>query len=196
VLACSSDRIGALVQGGGRTERKLGDEAALPVERKVALAHFVVRPEGLPQALDDVALFLGNRMGPLVLTVLPARKLRGETSGERLLTVARIADAGFSDEVSLVSSIRAALEPVLPFFDRHVVHQAGDPNPAQPHLILLAQENAESVGLRPISEASERLLFASGATYPGFGLEGQLLAARAASGQALALSGRKTVSAT
>ncbi|HET9754183.1 MAG TPA: hypothetical protein VFP52_14515 [Myxococcales bacterium] len=196
VLACSSDRIGALVQGGGRTERKVSDEAALPVERKVALAHFVVRPEGLPQALDDVALLLGNRMGPLVITTLPARKLRGETSGERLLTVARIADAGFSDEVSLVSSSRAALENVLPFFERHVVHQAGDPNPAQPHLILRAPENAEAVGLRPVSEASERLLFASGATYPGFGIEGQLLAARAASAQALALTGRKTVSAT
>ncbi len=196
VLACSSDRIGALVQGGGRTERKVGEEAALPVERKVALAHFVIRPEGLPQALDEVALLVGNRLGPLVLAVLPARKVRGETAGERLLSVARIVDAGFSDEVSLVGSIRAALEPVLPFFDRHVVHQAGDPNPAQPHLILRAQEDAESVGLRPISEASERLLFASGATYPGFGLEGQLLAARAAAVQALALSGRKTVSAT
>jgi hypothetical protein len=196
VLACSSDRIGALVQGGGRTERKVSDEVALPVERKVALAHFVVRPEGLPQALDDVALLLGNRMGPLVLTALPARKLRGETSGERLLTVARIVDAGFSDEVSLISSTRAALEPLLPFFERHVVHQAGDPNPAQPHLILRPPENAEAVGLRPISEASERLLFTSAATYPGFGLEGQLLAARAASAQALALTGRKTVSAT
>jgi len=196
VLACSSDRIGALLQGGGRTERKVSEEAALPVERKVVLAHFVVRPEGLPQALDDVALLLGNRMGPLVLAVLPARKLRGETSGERLLSVARIADAGFSDEASLASSIRAALEPVLPFFDRHVVHQAADANPAQPHLILRVAENAEAVGLRPISEASERLLFASAATYPGFGLEGQLLAARAASVQALALSGRKTVSAT
>jgi hypothetical protein len=39
-------------------------------------------------------------------------------------------------------------------------------------------------------------VFASAATYPGFGLEGQILAARAAAGRALALSGRKTVSAT
>ena len=133
-------------------------------------------------------------MGPLMLSSLPARKLRGETAGERLLTVARISDAGFSDEVALLSSIRAALEPVLPFFDGHLVYQAGDVNPAQPHLILRAQDDL--MGLRPVSEASERILFASAATYPGFGLEGQILAARAASAQALALSGRKSVSAT
>lgn len=196
VLACSSERIAALTQGGGRVERKLAEEAALPVERKIALAHFVVRPEGLPLALDEVGLLLGNKIGPLMFSALPARKARGETAGERLLTVARVADAGFSDEQSLLASLRAALEPVLPFFDRHVVHQSGDVNPAQPHLILRAQEDGDTIGLRPVSDASERILFASAATYPGFGLEGQLLAARAASGQALALSGRKTVSAT
>ena len=196
VLACSSDRIGALVQGGGRTERKVGEEAALPVERKVALAHFVIRPEGLPQALDEVALLVGNRLGPLVLAVLPARKVRGETAGERLLSVARIVDAGFSDEVSPVGSIRAALEPGAPLLRpaRGPPGRRPEPCPAALHP---ARPGKRGVGgLRPISEASERLLFASGATYPGFGLEGQLLAARAASVQALALSGRKTVSAT
>jgi hypothetical protein len=85
---------------------------------------------------------------------------------------------------------------VLPFFDRHVVHQGADLNPAQPHLILAPHEDAEPIGLRPLSDAHERVLFASCATYPGFGLEGQILAARAAAGQALQLSGRKSVSAT
>lgn len=194
VLACSAERIAALVQEGGRVERKVAEEAALPVERKVTLAHYIVRPEGLPQALDEVALLLGHRMGPLMISALPARKLRGETQGEKLLTVARVSDAGFSDETALLSSIRGALEPVLPFFDRHVVHQSADVSPGQPHLILRAQDDL--TGLRPQSEASERILFASSATYPGFGLEGQILAARAATAQALALSGRKSVSAT
>ena len=195
VLACGADRIAALLQGGGRLERKVAEEAALPVSRKVTLAHFVVRAEGLPLALEEAALLLGNTMGPLVISSLPARRAKGDGLGERLLTVARVSDAGFSDEQGLLASVRAALEPVLPFFDRHLVHQAADLNPLQAHPILRAHDDAEPIGLRPISAAHDRVLFASAATYPGFGLEGQILAARAARDQALALSGRKSVSA-
>ena len=196
VLACGSEHIAALVQGGGRIERKVAEEAALPVERKVTLAHYVVRPEGLPLALEEAALHLGNVMGPLLLSSLPARKARGEATSERLLTVARVSDAGFSDAEGLLQMVKAALEPVLPFFDRHIVHQSADLNPVQSHPLLRPHEDAHPIGLRPISDAHERILFASAACYPGFGLEGQILAARAAAGQALALSGRKTVSAT
>ena len=196
VLACSAERIAAMVQEGGRVERKIAEEAALPVERKITLAHFVVRAEGLPQALEDAALLLGNAMGPLLLTTLPARRARGEGPGEKLLTVARVSDAGFSDADGLLATVRATLEPIFPFFDRHLVHQTADVNPAQPHPILRAPEGNDPIGLRPISDASEHVLFASASTYPGFGLEGQILAGRAAAGQALALSGRKTVSAT
>jgi phytoene dehydrogenase-like protein len=196
VLACSAERIAALLQGGDRAARKIADEAALPVERKVTLAHFVVRPEGLPQALEDAALVLGNAMGPLLLSALPARRARGDSAGEKLLTVARVSDAGFADEKGLLASIRAVLEPIFPFFDRHVVHQSADVNPAQAHPILRIPEEGEAPGLRPISAVDEHVTFACAATYPGFGLEGQILAARAAAGQALALSGRKTVSAT
>ena len=195
VLACGADRIAALLQGGGRLERKVAEEAALPVSRKVTLAHYVVRAEGLPLALEEAALLLGNTMGPLVISSLPARRAKGDGLGERLLTVARVSDAGFSDEQGLLASVRAALEPVLPFFDRHLVHQAADLNPLQAHPILRAHDDAEPIGLRPISAAHDRVLFASAATYPGFGLEGQILAARAARDQALALSGRKSVSA-
>ncbi len=196
VLACGPERIGALVQGGGRVERKIAEEAALPVQRKVTLANFVVRPEGLPLALEESALFLGHAMGPLSIATLPARRAKGEATAERLLTVARISDAAFSDAEGLLASIKAALEQVLPFFERHIVHQAADLSPLQPHSILRGHEDAEAIGLRPISEAHERVLFASSATYPGFGIEGQILAARAAADQALSLSGRKSVSAT
>jgi hypothetical protein len=196
VLACSAEKIAAMVQGGARIERKIADEAALPVERKVTLAHYVVRPEGLPQALEDAALLLGHPMGPLLLSALPARRARGDGGGEKLLTVARVSDASYADADGLLESTRAALEPILPFFDRHVVHQASDVSPLQAHLILRVPDDGELVGLRPVSAADDHVVFASAATYPGFGLEGQFLAARAAAGQALALSGRKTVSAT
>lgn len=196
VLACGAERVGALVQGGGRTERKLAEEAALPVARKVTLAHYVVRGEGLPLALEEAALLLGHAMGPLVISALPARRAKGDAGGERLLTVARVSDAGFSDEQGLLTSIKSALEPVLPFFDRHIVHESADLNPPQSHPILRPHDDAEPIGLRPLSDAHDRVLFASAATYPGFGLEGQILAARAAAGQALVLSGRKSVSAT
>jgi hypothetical protein len=195
VLACGADRIAALAQGGGRIERKMAEEAALPVARKVTLAHYVVRAEGLPLALEEAALLLGHAMGPLLISALPARRARGDAQGERLLTVARVSDAGFSDEQGLLASVRAALEPVLPFFDRHIVIQSADLNPSHGHPILRPHEDAEPIGLRPLSDSHERVLFASAATYPGFGLEGQILAARAVAEQALALSGRKSVSA-
>ncbi len=195
VLACGGERIAALAQGGGRSERKLAEEAALPVARKVTLAHYVVRAEGLPLALEEAALLLGHPMGPLVISTLPARRVRGEPDGERLLTVARVSDAGFSDGPGLLASVKGALEAVLPFFDRHIVHQSADLNPAPGHPILRPHDDAEAIGLRPLSDAHERALFASAATYPGFGLEGQIVAARAAAGQALLLSGRKSVSA-
>ncbi len=197
ILACSAPAIAALCAGGGRAERKIADESALDVARKIVLAQFVVHGDGLPLALEEAALLLHHSMGPLVISTLPARRARGETSGERLLTVARVTDAAYADGTALLDSVRAALEPVLPFFDRHIVHQAADLSPALAHPILKPNaETAEPVGLRPISESSERVLFASASVYPGFGLEGQVLAARAAAEQALALSGRKPVSAT
>lgn len=196
ILACGAERIGALVQDAGRVERSLAVEASLSVQRKVTLAHYVVHPEGLPLALDEAALLLGHAMGPLLLSNMPARRAKGEPPTERCLTVARISDAGFSDQQGLLASIRAALEPILPFFDRHIVHQSADLDPLQPHTVLRSQDDVEPIGLRPFSEAHERVLFASSATYPGFGLEGQMLAARAVAEQAHAISGRKSVSAT
>jgi phytoene dehydrogenase-like protein len=196
VLACGAERIGALVQSGGRVERKVAEEAALPVDRKISLAHFVVRAEGLPLALEEAALLLGPPPAPLLISTQPARRVRGETAGERLLTVARISDAGFSDAEGFLKTVRAALEPVLPFFDRHIVHQSADLNPVHGHPLLRPHDDAEPIGLRPLSAAHERVFFASASTYPGFGLEGQILAARAAADQALAVSGRKSVSAT
>ena len=198
ILACSAQQIAALCAGGGRAEQRVADEAApLVVTRKLVLAHYVVRADGLPLALEDAALLLHHSMGPLLISALPARRVRGETSGERLLTVARVTDASYSDEGSLLDSVRAALEPVLPFFERHIVHQAADLLPTLAHSILKPDaERAEPIGLRPISEWSDRVLFASALVFPGFGLEGQVLAARAAADQALALSGRKKVSAT
>ena len=196
ILACGAERIAGLAQDGGRIERSIATEAALPVQRKVTLAHYIVRPEGLPLALEEAALLLGHAMGPLLLSNMPARRAKGESSGERCLTVARVSDAGFSDAQGLLNSVRAALEPILPFFDRHIVHQSADIEPLQPHTVLRSDDAIDPIGLRPFSEAHERILFASSATYPGFGLEGQMLAARAVAEQAHAISGRKSVSAT
>ncbi|HYR20004.1 MAG TPA: hypothetical protein VEQ15_10965 [Myxococcales bacterium] len=198
VLACAPDTIRQLCDGGGRPERAVADEADLKVERKEALAHFVVRPEGLPQALEEAALLLGNPLGPLLISAVPARRARGEVAGERLLTVGRLVEAGFSDGQALLSSVRQALDPVLPFFERHVVHESAELDPVHGQRILKPHEglHSEPIGLRPVSAAHERVLFASREVYPGFGLEGAILAARACAAQALELSGRKQVSAT
>src|SRR5207237_278168 len=73
VLACGAERIGALLQGGGRLERKLAEEAALPVARKVTLAHYVVRAEGLPVALAEAARRRGAAVGRPGVSASPPR---------------------------------------------------------------------------------------------------------------------------
>jgi hypothetical protein len=198
VLACAPETIRQLCDGGGRAERAVVDEAQLRVERKEALAHFVVRPEGLPQALEEAALLLGDPGGTLIISAVPARRARGEVAGERLLTVGRVVEAGFGDARALLSSVRKALDPVLPFFDRHVLHESVELDPIHGQRILKPHEglHSEPIGLRPVSAAHDRVLFASREVYPGFGLEGSILAARACAAQALELSGRKQVSAT
>jgi phytoene dehydrogenase-like protein len=196
VFACGRDDLVRMLDGGGRIENKLLEESALDVGRKLSLAHFVVSAEGLPLALEEAALLLGHSAGPHVISALPARKSKGVEGGEKILTVARVTEVSFADGQALLESVKNALEPVLPFFERHVLHAFADLSPAQGHPILKPHEDAEPIGLRPISEASDRVMFASASTYPGFGLEGQFMAARAAAIQAYALSGRKSVSAT
>ena len=139
VIACSGEELARLCEGGGRAERKLSEEARLPVARKVALAHFVVRGEGLPLALEEAALLLGHEAGPLIVSALPARRAhpspadarkperRGlDEAGEKLLTVARVVPVSDAGGAELLALVRRALEPVLPFFDRHILHQAAD----------------------------------------------------------------------
>jgi len=196
VLACGSAALAELFAGGGRVERKLAEESAMTVVRKIVLGHFVVRAEGLPLALEEASLLLGHVGGPLVISSLPARRVRGDASDERVLTVGRVVESSFSDGAGLLAQFRAALEPVLPFFERHLLHQSADLDPQGAAPIFKPADDLEPIGLRPLSDAHERILFASAAVYPGFGLEGAILGAKAAATQALLLSGRKSVSAT
>jgi len=197
VLATSPPRIAELCQGGGRIERNVVEESALAVSGKVGLAHFVVRAEAIPQGLEEASLlFTGDGAG--LLACHPARRARGEMRSERLLTLCRTVDPADTDGAALIASARKALEPVLPFFDRHIVHETFDLDPQQGQRLLRPHEgmHSEPIGVRPVSEAHERVAFASREVYPGFGLEGSMLAARACAGHALELSGRKQVAAT
>jgi len=154
---------------------------------------------GIAQALEDAALLLGSPMGPLLLTTLPAAAgARGESTGEKLLTVARVADAGFSDAEACWPASAPRWSRSVPSSTGTSCTRRADVNPAQPHPILRAPEGNDPVGLRPsLGETDEhRPVRLASSTYPGFGLEGQILAGGRAAGQALALSGRKTVSAT
>ncbi len=195
IIACTSEQLVGICAGGGRSERKLATEGALAVARQIALCHFVVHADGLPLALEDAALLLGQEAGPLLVTSLPARRAKGETKGERMLTVARVVPAGTTDSQALLDTVRASLEPVLPFFDRHIVHESADLSPAGLHRILAPDPEGKPIGLRPDSDVHHRALFASNAVYPGFGLEGQLVAARTCANSAMELSGRKQVAA-
>jgi hypothetical protein len=155
-----------------------------------------LRSVRLPLALEEAALLLGHDLGPLVISSLPARRAKGGDATERLLTVARVLGGEEPTADEMLASVRAALEPVLPFFDRHILHQSADVRPLQPHVVLKPGAEGEPIGLRPDADAHDRVVFASDAVYPGFGLEGSVLGARAAADKALVLSGRKQVSAT
>jgi hypothetical protein len=197
VLATSPARIAELCEGGGRVERKLVEESSLPASRKVALAHFVVRPEAVPRGLEEAALLLSPDGAALVASQ-PARRARGESHGERLLSYCRVVEAGEADAAAFLASARTALDAVLPFFARHLVHETADLDPQHGHRLLRPHEghHGEPIGVRPVSAAHVRVAFASREVYPGFGLEGSLLAARAATAHALELSGRKQITAT
>ncbi len=197
IVACSGAQLAPICAGGSRTERKLTEEATLPIARRIALLHYVVHGDGLPLALEEAALLLAEGTQPLVVSSLPARRAKGEPQGEKQLTVAQAipAELGDRDAPGLLESVKAALEPVLPFFDRHIVHQSADLAPAALHPLLAPSPDGEPVGLRPDSDTHSRALFASHAVYPGFGLEGQLVAARACANAAMEMSGRKQVAA-
>src|SRR5437868_4083404 len=196
-LATSPARIAELCEGGGRVERNLVDETSLPVARKVALVHFVVHAEAIPQGLEEAAL-LYSKGGAALIACHPARRARGEGRSEKLLTFSRAIDTADNDGAALLAAARKALDPVLPFFERHIVHETADLHPQQGQRLLRPHEgiHSEPIGVRPVSDAHERVVFASREVFPGFGLEGLLLAARACAGHALELSGRKQVAAT
>jgi len=196
-LATSPSRIAELCEGGGRVERNLVEESSLTVARKVALAHFVVRPEAIPQGLEEAALLHASD-GPALVACHPARRARGEPRTEKLLTFCRAVDAADLDGSRLLSAARKALDLVLPFFERHIVHETADLDPLQGQRLLRPHEgiHSEPIGVRAVSDAHERVVFASREVYPGFGLEGSLLAARACAGHAIEMTGRKQVAAT
>ncbi|HZX65015.1 MAG TPA: hypothetical protein VFE76_06450, partial [Myxococcales bacterium] len=76
--------------------------------------------------------------------------------------------------------------------------EAADLDPHQGQRLLRPHEgmHSEPIGLRPVSGSHDRVAFASREVYPGFGLEGSMLAARACAGHALELTGRKQITAT
>jgi hypothetical protein len=197
VLATSPRRIAELCQGGGRVERNIIAETALAVAQKVGLAHFVVRAEAIPQPLEEAALLLSPE-GPGLLACHPARRTKGESRTEKLLTFCRAIDNDDTDGAGFLAGARRALEPVLPFFEKHIVHEAADLDPHQGQRLLRPHEgmHSEPIGLRPVSGSHDRVAFASREVYPGFGLEGSMLAARACAGHALELTGRKQITAT
>src|SRR5207248_1091054 len=75
-LATSPPRIAELCEGGGRVERNLIEESNLAIARKVALVHFVVHSEAIPQGLEEAAL-LFSAEGPALVACHPARRARG-----------------------------------------------------------------------------------------------------------------------
>ncbi|HET8724512.1 MAG TPA: phytoene dehydrogenase [Anaeromyxobacteraceae bacterium] len=146
--------------------------------------NWLVRSDGLPAPLGDVALAIGSDGTPVLLQSLPALRSgpRGHEpgAGERVLSAAtpRRAD---EPEGAAAGRLRGVVAEYLPFLDRVAIH-GSDPG-ARPHgrslhpLFPALPDRALGVGGIPSGTPIGNLFLAGREVLPGLGLEGRFHAA-------------------
>jgi hypothetical protein len=177
----------------------LGDASAsralgrLRPGRRLAALHRVVRAEAVPPGLGPAALLPGEG-GAALVTVAPARRegKKGHPpeagAGEWLASAWALAPPE-GDDAPVRSRLGEALEEVLPFHGRHLVHEHA-PAPA-PWALAASGEPAMGVGGLPCRTAWKNLFLAGREVLPGLGAEGELYAAVQAAAHAAMALGEK-----
>jgi hypothetical protein len=195
LLAASLEWLVPLLPGGVPPRAKRVLDRLRPGRRLAAL-HRVVRPAALPPGLGSAALVLGQGAAAeeaVLLEVQPARHEAGKgatapADGARLISAWTLADDGDAGGVAAVARLESALDDVLPYLDRHLLHAAG-PTLA-PHLLACADPAVGVAGL-PVRSPWKNLLLCGREVIPGLGVEGELYAGLQAAVQVAALLGVK-----
>ncbi|MGC4116322.1 MAG: desaturase [Myxococcales bacterium] len=194
-LVCGMDvsSLAALIPPKAK-KRHLSDLLeSVRVRRQLFTVNLVVRDEGLPLGLKDLALVHpgDEAHGPVLLEVSHARKAGKDVAGEKVLCASALVahhEHSNSDErlQAIADRLEAVLEDLAPFVEQHVVersvpalharHFKGTRLAYHPLMEVDADHTLGIAGL-PHRTPCKNLFLASREVIPGLGLEGEFLAA-------------------
>jgi len=217
LLATDAPAVRRLLPEAARATKRARVLDRLRPQQQLLTVNWVVGAGGLPPGLGETALALGEPgedgvAAATLLQVLPARRAPGKAAekGEaRVLCAAAFVpavtrDLGEDHLLLLAGRMKAALGEVLPFFERHVVHQSLPAIAAarqrrgsrlMPHP-LYEVDLPQTLGVTGLPTRSpwKNLLFAGREVVPGLGIEGEFhagLQAAAAAGRLLGAKGKR-----
>ncbi|HEY3445068.1 MAG TPA: NAD(P)-binding protein [Myxococcales bacterium] len=194
-LVCGMDvaSLAALIPPRAK-KRHLADLLeSVRVRRQLFTVNLVIKDEGLPLGLKDLALVHpGDEFhGPVLLEVLHARKAGKDVSGEKVLCAsALVTHNEHSNSDERIQSVAGRLEAVIgelaPFVEQHIVersipslharHFKGTRLVYHPLMEVDADHVLGIAGL-PHRTPCKNLFLASREVIPGLGVEGEFLAA-------------------
>jgi phytoene dehydrogenase-like protein len=200
VIGCShvlcgmgADRVAQLVGAGGeKPPKRLAEAAGIAPALHRYLLHLVAPLDALPDALGRVAFAVADGAAPLSGANALMLHLADGYGQHAVLSVEALApDPSPEGLRELRRAIRAHLDRLLPFVDRHLllVHSPhdgvaaegvdGEPGQAPPALPMepvWRMPEPRPLGFcgLPHSTGVKHLLFASRQVLPGLGLEGEL----------------------
>ena len=206
VVGCShvlaglgADRVAQLVaEGGEKPPRRLAEAAAIRPALHRYLLHLVAPLDALPDALGRLAFAVADLGKPMAGANAMMLHLADGYGQHAVLSVeALTADPSPEALKTLRGEVRAHLDRLLPFVDRHLllVHSPhdgiapegvdGERGPAPPPLPMepmwrMPGERALGFCGLPHATGVKHLLFASRQVLPGLGIEGELAAGWAA----------------
>jgi hypothetical protein len=194
-----ADRVAQLVSAEGeKPPKRLAEAAAIQPAAYRYLLHLVAPLDALPDALGRLAFAVGDLTQPLTGANALMLHLADGYGQHAVLSVEALApDPSPAALAELRREIRAHLNRLLPFVDRHLllVHSPHDGispegvdgergNPPQPVPMdpVWAMPSPRALGFCGLPHASgiKHVLFASRQVLPGLGVEGELAAGWAA----------------
>jgi phytoene dehydrogenase-like protein len=206
VVGCShvlcglgADRVAQLVSDGGeKPPKRLLEAAEIVPSSHRYLLHLVAPLDALPDALGRLAFAVADLLQPLEDANALTLHLADGYGQHAVLSIEALAtDPSPAGLLTLRKKVRAHLDRLLPFVDRHLllVHSPHDgvppegvdgergsappPLPMEPMWKMPADRPLGFCGL-PHSTGVKHLLLASRQVLPGLGVEGELAAGWAA----------------
>jgi phytoene dehydrogenase-like protein len=197
VVAAPLSRLGQLIPAERRSGRAARAIAAARPGHRLAASHLLLRAPARPPGLGDAALLLdaGGAAGSAVLLELsgarrePRRGAAPEAAPDHFTASAFLLLPPGGDEAAARARLRSALDEVLPFHQRHLVHRV-EPAPAA-HGLSFEEGTPLGVGGLPVRSPWKNAFLANGEVLPGLGVEGELFAGLQAAALVGALLGAR-----